>query len=90
MKAVNQKLRKKIQDLNATVEKAIEKANSKRLLVSKRENQEIQDVSYLIKIRDKEIENSEKLIKNNQNELDKLNAKYADLQEAGNLSRLRD
>ena len=65
MKAVNTKLRKKIQDLNSTVEKAIEKANQKRLLIAKRENQEVQDVSYLIKIRDKEIENSEKLIKNN-------------------------
>ena len=41
-------------------------------------------------IRDKEIVNSEKLIRNNNFELDKLQAKLDDLQESGNVQRLQD
>ena len=37
LKSVNAKLRNKIKDLNTTVERAIEKANAKRLFLAKKE-----------------------------------------------------
>ena len=72
MKGINQKLRNKIKELNTIVEKAIEKANQKKLSMVKREQKDQVDVDYLLKVRDKEIENSEKQIKNNQIEIEKL------------------
>ena len=72
MKQINQKLRNKIKELNIIVEKAIEKANAKKLASQKEAKKENVDIEYLIKIRDKEIANSEKQIKNNQIEIDKL------------------
>jgi hypothetical protein len=65
-------LRNKIKELNIIVEKAIEKANAKKLQSQKDAKKENVDIEYLIKIRDKEIANSEKQIKNNQIEIDKL------------------
>jgi len=53
-------LRNKIKELNTVVEKAIEKANLKKLAMSKKEQQNNMDIDYLLKIRDKEITNSEK------------------------------
>ena len=72
LKQINQKLRNKIKELNIIVEKAIEKANAKKLASQKEAKKENVDIEYLIKIRDKEIANSEKQIKNNQIEIDKL------------------
>ena len=72
MTGINQKLRNKIKELNTIVEKAIEKANQKKLSMVKREQKDQVDVDYLLKVRDKEIENSEKQIKNNQIEIEKL------------------
>jgi len=47
--------------LNIIVEKAIEKANAKRLATQKDKNKnENVDVEYLLRVRDKEIANSEK------------------------------
>ena len=65
-------MRNKIKELNIIVEKAIEKANAKKLQSQKDAKKENVDIEYLIKIRDKEIANSEKQIKNNQIEIDKL------------------
>ena len=44
----------------------------------------------MIAIRDKEIQNSEKLIKNNQRELETLQGRYEDLREHGNIEKLQD
>ena len=60
LKQINQKLRNKIKELNLIVEKAIEKANAKKLASQKEAKKENVDIEYLIKIRDKEIANSEK------------------------------
>jgi hypothetical protein len=65
LKGINTKLRNKIKELNSVVEKAIERANLKKLAMSKKEHQQNMDIEYLLKIRDKEIANSEKQIKNN-------------------------
>lgn len=48
------------------------------------------DIDYLLKIRDKEITNSEKQIKNNQIEIDKLQAKYDELIESENVTKLEN
>jgi len=61
LKGINLKLRNKIKELNIIVEKAIEKANAKRLATQKDKNKnENVDVEYLLRVRDKEIANSEK------------------------------
>jgi hypothetical protein len=52
---------------------------------AKKENQSENDISYILKIRDKEIENSDKQIKNNQYEIDKLQAKYDELVSTENI-----
>lgn len=90
MKGINQKLRNKIKELNTIVEKAIEKANQKKLTMVKREQKDQVDVDYLLKVRDKEIENSEKQIKNNQIEIEKLQQKYDELSASDNISKLED
>ena len=46
--------------MNIIVEKAIEKANAKKLASQMENKKENVDIEYLIKIRDKEIANSEK------------------------------
>lgn len=71
------------------VERAIEKANQKKLFMLKKEQDTQKDVVKLIAIRDKEIENSEKLIKNNQRELETLQNRYEDLREHGNIEKLQ-
>ena len=48
MKAVNVKLRNKIKELNAMVERAIDKANQKKLFAIKKEQDEQKDVAKLI------------------------------------------
>lgn len=67
LRAANKKLQNKIKDLNITVERTIEKAHE--LSASKKKDISLveafrgeQDVEKLLKIRDKEIENSQKLI----------------------------
>ena len=60
LKNINQKLRNKIKELNVIVEKAIDKANSKKLSMHKKDNQQSIDVEHILKIREKEISNSEK------------------------------
>lgn len=90
LKQINTKLRNKIKELNKVVEKAIEKANLKKLALSKKENQGKQDIEYLLKVRDKEIANSEKQIKNNQIEIDKLQAKYEELIKSENVVKLEE
>ena len=90
LKGINQKLRNKIKELNTIVEKAIEKANQKKLSMVKREQKDQVDVDYLLKVRDKEIENSEKQIKNNQIEIEKLQQKYDELSASDNISKLED
>ena len=90
LKQINHKLRNKIKELNLIVEKAIEKANIKKLAMSKKETQSTVDVDHLLKIRDKEIMNSEKQIKNNQIEIDKLQAKYDELVESENVQYLEE
>jgi hypothetical protein len=68
LKNINQKLRNKIKELNEVVEKAIEKANKKKLTIKSKDTQEgaqYDNIEYLLKVRDKEIVNSEKLISNN-------------------------
>jgi len=64
LKQINGKLRSKIKELNVVVERAIDKANQKKLTLAKREAHGV-DTEHLIKVREKEIENSEKQIKNN-------------------------
>ena len=61
LKAINLKLRNKIKELNIIVEKAIEKANAKKLQSQKdAKKNETVDVEQLLRVRDKEIANSEK------------------------------
>ena len=66
------------------VEKAIEKANQKKLTLAKKDQNQYKDIKHLIKVRDKEISNSEKQIRNNQVEIDKLQARYDELAAAEN------
>ena len=89
LKNINLKLRNKIKELNIIVEKAIEKANAKRLQTQKdKTNNKPVDVEYLLRVRDKEIANSEKQIANNTREIEKLSAKYNELAETENVSKL--
>ena len=60
LKGINQKLRNKIKELNDIVERAIEKANQKKLASNQKHLPQNQDIDYLLKVRDKEIENSNK------------------------------
>jgi hypothetical protein len=46
LKAINAKLRNRIKELNLVVEKALEKANSKRMINSKKDNNT--DVNHLL------------------------------------------
>jgi predicted RNase H-like nuclease (RuvC/YqgF family) len=85
LKGINQKLRNKIKELNDIVERAIEKANQKKLATNSKHQPQNQDIDYLLKVRDKEIENSEKQIRNNQVEIDKLQAKYEELSQGNNV-----
>ena len=91
LKGINLKLRNKIKELNIIVEKAIEKANAKKLQTQKdSKKNETVDVDYLLRIRDKEIANSEKQIANNVKEIEKLQAKYNELAETENVQKLED
>ena len=91
LKTINMKLRNKIKELNIIVEKAIEKANAKKLQSQKdAKKNETVDVEYLLRVRDKEIANSEKQIANNVKEIEKLQAKYNELAETENVQKLED
>ena len=91
LKGINLKLRNKIKELNIIVEKAIEKANAKKLQTQKdSKKNETVDIDYLLRIRDKEIANSEKQIANNVKEIEKLQAKYNELAETENVQKLED
>ena len=48
LKNVNVKLRNKIKELNAVVEKAIEKANTKRIITNKHKHENVQDINHLL------------------------------------------
>lgn len=72
------------------VERAIQRANQKKMYQLKKEQDAKQSVAKLIQIRDKEIENSEKMVKNNQRELDNLVNRYQDLREHGKMEKLYD
>ena len=85
---MNAKLRNKIKDLNNIVEKAIDRANQKKLSLAKKEQQDKVDTAHLIAIRDKEIQNSEKQIRNNEREIEKLQARYNELQSEDNVTKL--
>jgi hypothetical protein len=60
LKKINQKLRDKIKELNTVVEKAIDKANNKKNLLATKDQMSEKQLIHLMKIRDKEISNSEK------------------------------
>ena len=70
------------------MERAIDKANAKKLASNTKHLSQNHDIDYLLKVRDKEIENSEKQIKNNQIEIDKLRSKYEELAEGDNFTKL--
>eukprot|EP00349_Pseudokeronopsis_sp_Brazil_P005172 CAMPEP_0202968238 /NCGR_PEP_ID=MMETSP1396-20130829/13474_1 /ASSEMBLY_ACC=CAM_ASM_000872 /TAXON_ID= /ORGANISM="Pseudokeronopsis sp., Strain Brazil" /LENGTH=75 /DNA_ID=CAMNT_0049694335 /DNA_START=44 /DNA_END=271 /DNA_ORIENTATION=+ len=58
LKHVNAKLRGRIKELNLVVEKAIEKANSKRIISQKHKYETDMDVDHLLQVREKEIQNA--------------------------------
>ena len=76
LKAANKKLQGKIKDLNITVEKTIDKAREIKVCEQRGEKtkqfESERNIEKLTSIRQKEIENSQKLVKNNQREIDTL------------------
>jgi len=69
------KLRNRIKDLNSLVEKALERQSTK---ISKSSNLAF-DADHMLRIREKEIENSKKQIEVNKTSIAKLNSKLKSL-----------
>lgn len=72
---INLKLRNRIKDLNAVVERALERQSSK---IGKSANLQF-DADHMLRIRLKEIENSKKMIDTNKNHIEKLKDKLKSL-----------
>ena len=75
LQQINLKLRNKIKDLNSIVEKALERQSTK---ISKSSNLTF-DADHMLRIREKEIENSKKQIAVNKAAVDKLKDKLRSL-----------
>ena len=76
LQQINLKLRSRIKDLNTVVEKALEKQASK---VVTKQNQLQFDAEHMLRIREKEIQNSRKQIETNKNVIEKLREKLRGL-----------
>jgi predicted RNase H-like nuclease (RuvC/YqgF family) len=84
LKEINNQLREKIKDLNDLVEKAIDKAQTKKKIGHPVEV----DIAHKIKVREKEVANSEKQIQINEHEIKHLTAKLNELANAESAKEL--
>ena len=77
LKGVNLKLRHKLKEMNATVEKTIAKVDNKKVLGKQRSNI---DVGHQVRVRDREIKNAEQQIELYQREVESMRNKLESLQ----------
>lgn len=82
LKGINQKLRRRLKDLNLIVEKAIDRTDTKRILVKNRPRV---NAEHTIQVREQEIINAQKQIVSYQKEMQQLQDKIESLQGVDNM-----
>lgn len=75
LQVINMKLRNRIKDLNQVVEKALEKQQNKIAIGGARGSQDAYDTDHVLRIREKEIQNSKKQMEHNKVVIDRLKKK---------------
>lgn len=77
LRSINYRLRKKLKELNAKVERAIDRTDTKRVLAA-RNKKEI-DLPHRIRVKDRELENSEQQLQAYKKEIEALRNKVDEL-----------
>lgn len=77
LRSINYRLRKKLKDLNAKVERAIDRTDTKRVLAAR--NKKDLDIPHRIRVKDKELENTENQLASYKKEIEALRSRVDEM-----------